>query len=62
MTSVQIKDEIQKVLDQVPETALSDILDFVKKLQINSPDQIKLEHDLEKTISEDAGLLHRLAQ
>ncbi len=62
MTSVQIKNEIQKVLDQVPETALSDILDFAKKLQIKSPDQIKLEHDLEKIISEDAGLLHRLAQ
>jgi len=62
MTSVQLKKEIQKVLDQVPETALQDILNFARELQTKSPDQLKLDRDLEKIISEDARLLQRLAQ
>jgi len=62
MTSVQIKQEIQKVLDQVPETVLQDILDFVKELQIQSPDQIKLTNNLRKILSEDKELLQKLAQ
>jgi mRNA-degrading endonuclease RelE of RelBE toxin-antitoxin system len=62
MTSVQIKNEIQKVLDQVPETVLQDILDFVKELQTQSPEQIKLTNNLRKILSEDKGLLQRLAQ
>ena len=62
MTSVQIKKEIQKVLDQVPETVLQDILDFVKELQIQSPDQIKLTNNLRKILSEDKELLQKLAQ
>jgi mRNA-degrading endonuclease RelE of RelBE toxin-antitoxin system len=62
MTSVQIKKEIQKVLDQVPETVLQDILDFVKELQVQSPDQIKLTNNLRKILSEDKELLQKLAQ
>lgn len=62
MTSVQIKQEIQKVLDQVPETVLQDILDFVKELQVQSPDQIKLTNNLRKILSEDKELLQKLAQ
>ncbi len=62
MTTVQIKNEIQKVLDQVPETVLPDILDFVKELQTQSPEQIKLANNLRKILSEDKGLLQRLAQ
>jgi hypothetical protein len=61
MTTVQIKKEIKKILDQVPETALHDILNFAKELQVQSPAQ-QLDNDLEKIIAEDRGLLHRLAQ
>jgi len=62
MTSVQIKNEIQKALDQVPETVLQDILDFVKELQVQSPAQIKLTNNLRKILSEDKELLQKLAQ
>jgi hypothetical protein len=62
MTSVEIKTEIQKVIDQVPETVLPDVLDFLKELQIKSEDQIKLVNNLRKIISEDRELLEKLAQ
>ncbi|MDN3549028.1 hypothetical protein [Mucilaginibacter aquaedulcis] len=62
MTSVQIKNEIQKALDQVPETVLQDILDFVKELQTQTPEQIKLTNNFKKILLEDKSLLQRLAQ
>jgi mRNA-degrading endonuclease RelE of RelBE toxin-antitoxin system len=62
MTSIEIKTEIQKVLDQVPETVLQDVLDFLKELQTKSADQIKLTNNLRKILSEDRELLEKLAQ
>ena len=62
MTSNQIKSEIQKVLDNVPESVLKDILDFLKELQVHSADNIKLTNNLRKILSEDKNLLDRLAK
>jgi mRNA-degrading endonuclease RelE of RelBE toxin-antitoxin system len=62
MTSIEIKTEIQKVLDQVPESVLEDVLAFLKELQLKSPDQIKLANNLRKILSEDRELLEKLAQ
>lgn len=62
MTAIEIKTEIQKVIDQVPETVLPDVLDFLKELQVKSEDQIKLVNNLKKIISEDRELLQKLAQ
>ena len=62
MTSIEIKTEIQKVLDQVPESVLQDVLDFLKELQTKSVDDIKLVNNLRKILSEDRALLEKLAQ
>ncbi len=62
MTSIEIKTEIQKVLDQVPESVLQEVLDFLKGLQNKSVDQIKLADNLRKILSEDRELLEKLAQ
>jgi hypothetical protein len=62
MTSDQIKEEIQKVLNDFPESVLKDVLDFLKELQVQSPDNIKLTNDLRKILSEDKNLLNRLAK
>jgi mRNA-degrading endonuclease RelE of RelBE toxin-antitoxin system len=62
MTSIEIKTEIKKVLDRVPESVLQDILDFLKELQTKSVDDIKLANNLRRVISEDRELLEKLAQ
>ncbi|HAL82948.1 MAG TPA: hypothetical protein DCO83_12515 [Mucilaginibacter sp.] len=62
MTTVQIKTEIQKVLDQVPEEVLTDVLDFLKELQKHPADNIQLAKFLKQTLIEDKGLLEKLAQ
>jgi len=62
MTATQIKTEIRKVLDNVPEDALQDVLDYLKELQLSSPEQIKLTNNLRRILLEDKQLLEKLAQ
>jgi hypothetical protein len=62
MTTIQLKTEIQKVLDQVPENVLPEILNYLKQIQHQSPDQVKLSNNLKKILSEDKELLEKLAQ
>lgn len=61
MTNLEIKTEIQKVIDSVPENTLQDIPDFLKVLQVKSEDKIKLANNLKKILTEEKKLLQKLA-
>lgn len=62
MTKTQLQLEIQKVLNNVPEDVLQDVLDFLKELQDQPVDKIKLTNNLRQIIAEDRDLLEKLAQ
>jgi hypothetical protein len=62
MTTTEIKDEIKKVLDQVPEDALSDVLGLLKELQHQPADNIRITNHLKQILAEDKELLEKLAQ
>ncbi|MFM9841188.1 MAG: hypothetical protein ACKVOQ_23190 [Cyclobacteriaceae bacterium] len=62
MTTKEIKTEIQKSLEKVPENLLQDILDFLKKAEAQSTDSINLEKNLKSILKEDKELLERLAK
>lgn len=62
MTSKQIKTEIQKLLDTVPENVLQDLLDYLQEAQKQTKDQGILTSHLRKIIHEDKELLEKLAQ
>lgn len=62
MTKTEIKIEIQKVLDNVPENVLQDILDLLKGLQNQPLDKLEITHSLRQIIAEDKELLEKLAQ
>jgi hypothetical protein len=62
MTKTQIQSEIKKVLDNVPESVLQDILDFLKQLQDQPVEKVRLTSDLRKILSEDKDLLEKLAK
>lgn len=61
MTSIEIKKEIGKVLDQVPEKFLGDILNLLKEVKLDQSDS-KLISNFNKILSEDSELLNKLAQ
>ena len=62
MTTREIKSEIQKTLDNIPENVLQDILDYLKLIQGKSADKIELSKNVRDILTEDKELLERLAK
>lgn len=62
MSTKELKTEIHKVIDTVPDDLLNDILDYLKAIQSKSVDTVKLSHELRQIINEDKELLEKLAQ
>ncbi len=62
MTKAELKIEIQKVINNVPENILEDVLDFLKELQEQPSNKVKLANNLRQILSKDKELLERLAQ
>ncbi|MFN4945102.1 MAG: hypothetical protein ACOVOF_06595 [Chryseotalea sp.] len=62
MTTQDIKLEIQKSLDRVPESVLQNVLDYLKQVENQSEEKVKLVKNLEDILSEDKELLARLAK
>ncbi|MFC0516118.1 hypothetical protein ACFFGT_17995 [Mucilaginibacter angelicae] len=62
MTAAEIKTEINKALENVPEEALADVLSYLKHLQSKMAGDIKLTTHLRQVLTEDSELLERLAQ
>ena len=62
MTTKEIKSEIQKTLDNIPENILQDILNYLKEIQGKSVDKVRLGKNLHDILTEDKELLERLAE
>ncbi len=62
MTTKEIRSEILKTLDTIPENVLQDILDYLKTIQDKSADKIKLGKNLHDILMEDKALLEKLAK
>jgi hypothetical protein len=62
MTTIQLKTEIHKILDEVPEDTLPDVLDFLKELQQHPVENIRLVSHFKQILAEDKELLEKLAQ
>ena len=62
MTTKDIKSEIQKSLDKVPERVLQDVLNFLKQIENQSTEKVNLTMNLKDILTEDRELLERLAK
>jgi hypothetical protein len=62
MTTLQLKKEINKVLDQVPENRLGAVLDFLKQVQSDQETDEILAANFKKILAEDSELLQKLAE
>ena len=62
MTTTEIKKEIHKVLDQVPDNLLADVLIIMKEVQSQKTTKSTLTSNFNKILTEDSELLHKLAQ
>ncbi|WP_372948194.1 hypothetical protein [Mariniphaga sp.] len=62
MTTLEIKNEIKRTIDDLPDTILEDVLDYLNKLKSSSKDKILLSKNLSSILHEDGELLQRLAK
>lgn len=62
MTKTEIKIEIQKILENIPENVLHDLLILLKDLQNQPGERLELTHALRQILSEDKELLEKLAK
>ncbi|MBF9254317.1 hypothetical protein I2I11_13510 [Pontibacter sp. 172403-2] len=62
MTAKDLKIEIQKVLDKVPDDLLEDVLSYLQEVQKRSASDFNNSQHLKKILTEDSELLKKLAQ
>ncbi len=62
MSNEELKKEIVKVLEDVPDEMLEDILEYLKFLTGTSKNKISMASNLRQIINEDKELLQKLAQ
>ena len=62
MSRDELKEEIAKVLDSVPEEVLEDVLDYLKLLITNPKEKLGMATRLRQIINEDQELLQKLAK
>jgi hypothetical protein len=62
MTTRDIKKKINKVIDEVPESYLPDILSYLNQLKKSTPNNIDTFQNFKKILKEDRTLLQRLAK
>ena len=62
MSRDELKEEIAKVLETVPEDMLEDILDYLKLLITNPKENLGTATRLRQIINEDQKLLQKLAE
>jgi len=62
MTAKDLKIEIQRVLDQVPDNLLEDVLSYLQEVQKRTASEFSNSQHLKKILTEDRELLKKLAQ
>ena len=59
---MQLKSEIHKAIDNVPENVLPEILEYINSIHNQSSDKAKLNKFINNVFVEDDELLRRLAE
>jgi hypothetical protein len=62
MAAKELKDKINKVIDNMPDDILEDVFNYLKAMTSKSRSDIMLSQNLGKIIEEDRNLLEKLAK
>jgi hypothetical protein len=62
MDKADVKTEIHKVVDMLPDELSDEVLNYLKNILDKSSHDVKLSSNLSKILTEDKELLNRLAQ
>jgi hypothetical protein len=62
MSTKELKERINKVLDSIPDEVLEEVLKYLKSLTNKTKEDMLLSQNLKRILEEDKNLLERLAQ
>ena len=62
MSTKELKEAIEKKLNEVPDTILQEVLDYLKGFQAKTPEEQKRVIGLKRILDEKRDLLLRLAK
>ncbi len=62
MTALQLRTEIKKAVDKIPESLLTDLLEHIHELEQQPKDKAELIEFLKQSVVEDRELLQKLAE
>jgi hypothetical protein len=62
MTTLEIKTRIHKAVDNVPDSALPQVLQYLESVQESSTEYDKMDQIIDKIIEQEDALLRRLAE
>jgi hypothetical protein len=62
MSKNEVKEQINKVLDNAPDEVLESILDYLKELLSKSSSDALMSNNLNKILHEDKEVLERLSK
>lgn len=62
MSNNEVKTAISALLDEAPQKALEQVLEYLKSVKGQSEESVKRAENLRRILEEDSELLSRLAQ
>lgn len=62
MKTVEVKGEINKIVEQLPDEALWELLTYLRQVEKSTTDDLQLTKNLRKILMEDRELLEKLAK
>lgn len=62
MTAQEVKSQIKKLLEEIPEDALPQVLEYLQQVKSMSAEEVRLGQNLNQILKEDKDVLKRLAQ
>jgi thiamine kinase-like enzyme len=62
MTTKDLREEIRRAIQEVPDNFLEDILTYLKQIEKKSQGELDTFHNVRKILREDQELLEKLAK
>ena len=62
MKTTEIKEEINKIIETLPDEVLGDLLEYLQQIEKNTSEKFQLTKNLRKILTEDKELLEKLAK
>jgi len=62
MTTLELRSQIHKAIDNLPDNLLPELLNYINQLAVRSGRSILQNENIQKILKEDAEFLKRLAQ